>query len=260
MKRRFSGAKVILRAFTLIELLVAMAVMALVLVLVSQIVGSALSWSSSSRTMMSSGEQARSTWQRMAFDMNSLVDLPSDNFRVVKQAGDNDQIEFLTDVRNTAASSRFSKVSWRVAKINNPLTRRAEPMLFRTLTPVDWTDEPAGILALSQAPVAGDLYSEGVFRLEVAFLNRDGTLTSTAPASSDDIQALVVGTAVLDSSIRGRLSDSELAALATALPDVVDGKTPRDAWSASVFGGKVAPYVRFYQQTFALNPSKKTSR
>lgn len=237
--------------FTLVELLTAMAVMSLVLVLVSQMVGSALSWAGSSRTAMNCGEQARAIWQRLAFDLNARVDEP--NIRAVKTAGGNDSVVLLSDVRNVSGTSRFTRVTWQVAEANNPLTGRSEPLLFRVLDPVAWDDDPSATLAGPVSPQMGDLYSGGTFRLEVAFVRKDGSLTADPPVDPGDIDALVVGAAVLDASVRTRLSDAEIKNLATRLPDAQDGRTPVEGWQAADLGGKAAPHARFYQQTFFLN-------
>ncbi len=245
--------------FTLIELLCAMAVLSLVLVLVLQTVSSALNWASSTRSVVNSGTEARDILQRLNFDMNSRISMPVSNLSVTKQAG-NDVLEILADVRNTSSTARFAKISYQVGTEENVLTGRDEPMLFRSLTPVKWTDDPAATIATPSSPTLADVFSDHCFRIETAFVLKDGSLTNVMPSDLSTVKAIIVGLAVLDAEHRARLTDAEITQLASKLEDVPAGKTPLEVWKAADFSRKESGQVRFYQQTFYLKQNLTAQR
>lgn len=245
--------------FTLIELLCAAAVLSLVLVLVLQTVSSALNWASSTRSVVNSGSEARDILQRLNFDINSRISQPVSNLSVTKQTG-NDVLEILADVRNTSSTARFSKVSYQVGTEENVLTGRDEPMLFRSLTPVEWTDDPAATIASPTSPTLADVFSDHCFRIETAIVLKDGSLTNVMPTDLSEVKAIIVGLAVLDAEHRARLTNDEIAELASKLDDVPAGKTPLEVWKTTAFSRKEAGQVRFYQQTFYLKQNLTAQR
>lgn len=247
------------RAFTLIEVMVSCAVLAVLVALLSSTFSNFAGLTSSSGRRIETGNQIRTVFDRMAFDLSSAVREGGVEIRFAKNARVigglatvNDSMELLTDARSTSASSRLARVGYEVAEDENPAVAKPLQSLFRCVEPFLWTDDTgdAGLTANAERQPLG----RGVFRMELSFLKTDGSLVA-APPSADEIAAVVCSTAWLDGATYGQLPDGTAEALAAALPDAVDGALPLSNWSADRFAAfppAVGRNVRFHQRQFYL--------
>ena len=114
---------------------------------------------------------------------------------------------------------------------------------------------------------------EGVFRFEYCYLLKDGTFSNTpfiaphtAAQGMQDVSAIVVAIAILDSNSRKIAPD--LGKLSQALPDATPPTLMAEAWKNAIaipnFASSVgipqlaAGQVRVYQRFFYLNNKKDT--
>jgi prepilin-type N-terminal cleavage/methylation domain-containing protein len=241
----------IARAFTLLEMLCATAVVSVVLVVTAQLVNSAGAWSGAARRMLIASAQTRATMDRLAGDLSARISLPGNNLEILKTPGGNDALQMFSDVRNRSATARFSAVTY---KVENPAAAsgRNEPQLQRIVTPVEWNEEPQTLPGTAAAGGAADVFAEGCFRLEVAFLLKSGDIRESSPPDPGEIAALIVTVAALDAATRAKCSAEELRDLAAALADAEDGRAPLEAWSAANLTGPGGKEARFAQKIFPL--------
>ena len=241
-------------AFSILELLCAITVLSILLLSVSQMVGSATSWSYAARRLLGLTAQSRFTMDRLDQDFASRVRKPTESVKVFKAPQGNDAMQILSDVRNSSVSSRFSAVTYSVAAAPSAVLSRNEPQLLRSLQPVEWNEEPQQVIGHLPSVEPGDIFSGGCLRLEVAFLLRNGEIKAEAPARSEEIAALLVGMALMDNAARARYTPQQLEDLARQLGDAQDGKSPREIWDASALSGPAARDVRFSHKTFFFTP------
>jgi len=246
-------------AFTLIEVMVSCAVLAILVALLSSTFSNFAGLTSSSGRRIETGNQIRTVFDRMAFDLSSSVRDGGIEIQFAKNAQVNggaatvnDAIGLLTDARSTTAGSRLARVGYEVADDQNPAVQSPLMSLFRCVEPFLWTDNSAetGLSANAERQPLG----RGVFRMELSFLKTDGSLVA-APPAADEIAAVVCSTAWLDAATYAQLPDGTMQTLAAALPDAVDGALPLSSWNAdrfAFFPPAVARNVRFHQRQFYL--------
>jgi len=194
------------QAFTLIELLVAMAVVAILMLVVSQIMRSAQIVTSSSHKHMDADEEARTLFDRMEGDLNRMVKRTDVDFLISKQSG-NDSIFFFSESPSFTNATQSSGSTNSVALIGyqvNPTTYKLERLslglcysgtsnnlvhLIYTNPPASTTTAPLPATTLTNAfssdvsvstPLTSSNYqviAPDVFRMEVCFLLKPWTET-----------------------------------------------------------------------------------
>jgi prepilin-type N-terminal cleavage/methylation domain-containing protein len=247
-------------AFTLVEMLVAMSVLALLVVLVTQLVNNASSLTTLGNQRMDADSQARPLFERLALDFAHLV-RRSDVSYYLKTAGTpmtgNDLLGFYSAVQgyHSTTPSPISVVAYRVN--SDPSSAVAYNRLERMGKGLDWNGaSPANIpivflpltlhgtwpsVASSSAYDDSDpakrtyeIIGPQVFRFEYYYLEKaTGSLvkypvtwTTLSAVAAKDAAAIVVAIAVIDPKSKVLLSTSQIATLGQSLPDYASGWGP----------------------------------
>jgi prepilin-type N-terminal cleavage/methylation domain-containing protein len=247
-------------AFTLVEMLVAMSVLALLVVLVTQLVKHASFLTTLGNQRMEADSQARPLFERLALDFAHLV-RRSDVSYYLKTAGTpmngNDLLGFYSTVQgyHSTTPSPISVVAYRVN--SDPSSAVAYNRLERMGKGLDWNGaSPANIpivflpftlhgtwpsVASSSAyddsdPTKRTYETIGpqVFRFEYYYLEKvtgslvkyPATWTTLSAVATKDAAAIVVAIAVIDPKNKVLLSASQIATLGESLPDYASGWGP----------------------------------
>ncbi len=239
--------------FTLVELMVAMAVTTLVFAMLFQLVANLTSATGHSSDRLENIAALRESLANLSHAWTTRVNRKEFPVEVGKQTG-NDTVKFLARTRSFTGARRVTGNVFRVG-----------PAGFEVgLGGTSWDDSPFSTYPQpSQADFA--LLSPEVFRIEIAMLDGDFQVLAAPPSTPEElakIRGVIVTLASISNKARARLTDAELSALATLLPDAVDGLPPLQSWSAitasptfadSVPKG-VASDIECAQQFFLLRP------
>lgn len=126
-------------AFTLIEVLVAMAVLAVIVVMVANLLSSATAVTTLSNNHMEADNQARTVFDRMALDFSRIVKRKDVDYYINKTTG-NDQIAFYseaggyypTGVTGETPKSTMSLIGYRINA--NKLERLSKALIWNGVT------------------------------------------------------------------------------------------------------------------------------
>ncbi len=230
------------RGFTLVEMLVAMAVLALIVVLVLQMVNSPADTTTGSRKRIDADAEARGVLDRMGRDFAGMLNRPDADVLFQKNPA-NDVIYFMSEAPGVGSSpSTISLVGYRIT--TNSALLPGRPVLERlgkalpwdsTNGPVFLTYSGANTTPETNSTIPGrwsgvigsDTYDNGssgtdyqllspsVFRFEYCFLNKDGSYSSTnasgASGGLTNVAAVVVALGVLDETSRKIVTNSSNA-------------------------------------------------
>jgi hypothetical protein len=260
-------------AFTLAEMLVAISVLALLVLLVTQLINQAASVTNLGNRRMDADSQARPLFERMALDFTQLIKR-SDVSYYVKTAGTpmtgNDLVGFYSAVQGyyPTTPSPISVVAYRVnsdssnAAAHNCLERMGKgldwngasptniPVVFLPLTIYGTWPSVASSSAYDELDPTKRTYETvgpQVFRFEYYYLDKPtGNLvaypaawTSLSTVAIKDVAAIVVAIAVIDPASRVLLSNSQIATLGESLPDYASGWGPGELlarWQSALQG------------------------
>ena len=281
--------------FTLAELIVSVGALALITVLATQLLNSATTIMTIGHRQMNADAEARELFDRMAVDFSQMIKrsdidyylksstTASDCTLCTRQRG-NDQIAFYSTVPGWSSltgpqQSPVSIVGYRIHvspdTFSNRLERLAEGLVWNGATGDTRSDgHPASIVFgaplnpwanTSHTPF--DIISSGVFRFEYYYLLKNGDLSSTpwytisSVRGMQDVSAVIVDIAVLDQKTRVLLTDSDIAAIADALPDF-GGQAPGvllASWRTTLDANRTVPRsalagVRLYERWFHISP------
>lgn len=241
-------------------MLVAISVLALLVVLVTQLVNSAASVTTLGNQRMDADSQARPLFERVALDFAHLV-RRSDVSYYLKTAGTpmmgNDLLGFYSAVQgyHPTTPSPISVVAYRVnsdpssSVTYNRLERMGKglgwngespastPVVFLPLTLHSAWPSVASSSAYDDSDPARRTYEvigPQVFRFEYYYLEKEtGSLvafpaawTSLSAVATKDAAAIVVAIAVIDPRSKVLLSNSQIATLGESLPDYASGWGP----------------------------------
>jgi hypothetical protein len=292
-------------AFTLVELLVSTAVLGLLVIMVAQLTNNATITVNVSRKHLDADTQARMIFDRMAADFARMFHRKDVDYVFRKQAG-NDQIFFYSEApayfSGTASKSSAALIGYRInsslqlERLGKGLAwtgasnaSSSGSVVFLTYPPASPapaaspTPYPASTLAgnwpttVPTGSTDSDFHAVGeqIYRFEFCFLMKDGTFSNTpylAPHTSisgfQDVSAIVVALAILDSASQQIVSDN--SRMVDALPDPSDSdlaaspsklmaQTWLNAVNSSTFASvtgipqPAASQVRVYQRSFYLN-------
>jgi hypothetical protein len=241
-------------------MLVAISVLALLVVLVTQLVNNAASVTTLGHRRMDADSQARPLFERLALDFAHLV-RRSDVSYYVKTAGTpmtgNDLLGFYSAVQGylSTAPSPVSVVAYRVN--SDPSSSVAYNRLERMGKGLDWNGASSANIPIVFLPLtlhtiwpcvaSGSAYDDPdptrrtyeiigpqVFRFEYYYLEKaTGNLvaypaawTSLSAVTTKDAAAIVVAIAVIDPRSKVLLSNSQIATLGDSLPDYASGWGP----------------------------------
>ena len=280
------------KGFSILELLVAMAVMAMLVLMVAQLVQSGTAVIAGSRKNLDADAQAREVFSRFSLDLAQMVKRPDVDAVFSTNAG-NKKAFFFSESPGFATSTTnlgtLSLVGYRVGT-NAGLERLGKGLPWSGpggATFLTYTNASSGnALPGSTIPGAWDavvgpapdyngsdadyhLLAPGVFRFEYCFQKKDGSYSLARDPSGGfrDVAAVVVSLAVLD-------GDSKKIApgtnnLAAALPGptashLASNVLPAELWqntindssaftSAAGVPQATAARVRIYQRAIPLN-------
>ncbi|PTX92197.1 hypothetical protein DB346_24975 [Verrucomicrobia bacterium LW23] len=254
-------ARSVRNAFSMAELLVALAVLSLISVIVAQLVNSSGKVAMGSRMRLDAEGQARLVLGRIGDDLARRVRLRDADCLFVAANG-NDSMYFYSEAPAAFGSGTVTQdksgvalIGYRIAgagsENENQLERLGKGLKWAGAT----SGKPDSMILVSidsagaalpgsrmtnafssvvgAAPSYNDgvdstyqLLSDGVIRLEIAFLKKDGTITqdvngdgSRIASSLDDVAAVIVTIAVLDEYSQKQITKAKLAQIASALGD-----------------------------------------
>lgn len=272
------------RAFSLLEILVAVAVLLLIVVLMAQMLNSVSATTSNSQKGIDAVGDAQLAFDRLSFDFARMLRRTDVDYSFSKRDG-NDRFSFYTAEPGFYTGPEttpriLSVVGYRVG--NGPV---GVPRLERGALNLSWSgtgggrsqvfvpvdenghqiqkfDTPNSLPVLDDAqPGDYQALADQVFRMEVGYLTKDGTLTKSFPARLTDLAAIVVAIAVLDP--QSRLLVTDYTALISAFPDAEDGRDLLALWmpvaedpglaARTGIPQSAAQAVRVYQRTFPLH-------
>ena len=278
-------------AFTLAELLVSIAVLVGLVLLFSRLFVSASTLITSGNKRMETDGQVRPLFERLAADlarMNKRSDL--DFFGKGTAAPNsiggampgNDQFAFYSAVPGYHASSSspgpISLIAYRINR--STLERMAKGLLWNGASS---TDVPVVFLPLtisstwtsatnSAADSDYELIGQYVFRFEYYYVLKNGAVASipwdvasghAAVNGLQDVSAISICLAALDSKSRLLTSDTDLNTLALAMDDFSPSMNPGELltqWQSALYSATGIPRpalsaVRLYERTFVLSPN-----
>jgi type II secretory pathway component PulJ len=277
-------------AFTLTELLVSIAVLVGLVLLFSRLFVSASTLTTSGNKRMETDGQVRPLFERLAADLarmtkRSDLDFFGKGTSPPNSTGGtmpgNDQFAFYSAVPGYHASSSspgpISLVSYRLNA--NTLERMAKGLLWNGAS---GTDVPVVFLPLTisstwaaatnlSADPDYELIGQNVFRFEYYYVLKNGAVAvvpwdvasgHTAVNGLQDVSAISICLAALDSKSRLLTSDANLNTLALAMNDFSPSMNPGDLltqWQSALYSSTAIPRsalsaIRLYERTFALSP------
>ncbi len=264
------------RAFTLVELLVAMAILTVLLLTLSRVFFSIAETTQRQARRQEATEAARSVLDRIGHDLRTLITQGGGTFLATPSASGNDEISFLTLARPNAATSgagalRMARIRYRVEPLLEPGQSVPIPTLTRTQEPVRWLsadyDLPAVLRRTPTAQPAG--VGPGVFRFEVVWLRRDGSITRNPGgpmATGGDTETLVdlaeihgfiVSLAVSDRSRLERAASDTPALLGSfpGVPFTSTDRLPGAEWQGAIPTAQplyIRQNVHIFQRSYYL--------
>lgn len=254
----------------------------LIVLLVSRLFGSASAITTSANKRMNVDAQARPLLNRLAIDFAQMIKRSDVDYFLkspsAPQPG-NDQIAFYSAVPgyNAIAPSPISLVAYRINAAHQT-ERMAKGLIWNGDSSVD---SPLVFLPLtilgtwptatsSNADPDYELTAPNVFRLEYCYVLKNGNLSDTpwdtaaghtTPSGMQDVVAISVAIAAIDSKSRVLLSDTQLSTLAGSMNDFAGTMARGDMvsqWQAALDAQASMPRsavtgVRIYEQYFAIS-------
>jgi type II secretory pathway component PulJ len=278
-------------AFTLTELLVSVAVLVALVLLFSRLFLSASAITASGNKRMETDGQVRPLFERLAADLAQMAKRSDLDFfgkgttapnSIGGTMSGNDQFAFYSAVPGYHASSGSpGPVSLIAYRINtNTLERMAKGLLWNGASS---TDAPVVFLPLtisntwasatnSAADSDYELIGPYVFRFEYYYVLKNGAVAAIpwdvasghlTANGLQDVSAISISLAAVDSKSRLLTSDTDLTALALAMNDFSPSMNPGELltqWQSALYSATGIPRpvlsaVRLYERTFALSPN-----
>lgn len=258
--------------FTLIEMLVAVAILAMLVVLVAQMVGSVASGTAASGKHISADDEARLVFDRMAGDFSGMITRPDVNPLWVPKVG-NDEIYFYSEApaayASTGTVSQVALIGYRVT--TNGLERLGQGQSWDELLFTNGSVSTSGVIAANYSAIAPSVFRmEHTLLMKPGSVNNNGTTnganyysqTNNLGKSMQDVAGVVVVLGILDQASQkivksGVMTDS---ALLTQFLDSTSTGVPVGSWitnarTMSVTGLPAAAraQIRVYQRYFPLN-------
>jgi prepilin-type N-terminal cleavage/methylation domain-containing protein len=284
--------------FTLAELLVAVSVLTLLVLLFARLINSATTTTTLANKRMDADSVSRPLLDRLAADFASMVkrtDIScyAKNSATSPSMAGNDLIAFYGTTVGYFPStpSPVSVIAYRVngdssnTRAYNRLERMAKgldwngstdkPVLFLPLTiddPAAWPSVASGSAYDSTDPtqITYEVIAPQVFRFEYYFIEKStgalvafpATWTSSLNVKLAEVSAIVVAIAVIDPQSQVLVTSSQLADLATSLPDYNSSMGPGQLlaqWQSVLNSNITLPQparsgIRLYERYFPLTP------
>ena len=273
----------------MLELLVSMAVLALLLAMVAQLVNSTALITGTGNKRMDTDSQARLLFDRMALDFGKIVKRPDVDYYFLKNTG-NDQMAFFSEVAGynpngvstSAIQSGVSLVGYWI-NANYQLERLGKALICTDATNAMVFSSTAGTLTAAWPGIVDgsdanyQVIADRVYRLEYDFLLKpytdstgkqkpsvlsltpwDTRQNHTTANGLADVSAIVVAIGLLDDTSRKIVQAGQYAGMVSALPDASNSTSILQSWSGgSYLTGSGIPrtamsQLRIYQRTFYL--------
>ncbi len=249
------------RGFSLLELLLATAILMTILVTVLGLTSSTLALTQVSTQRIDADTESRQIFNRISSDFANAVirqDLPP----VLRNAPAGDEIRFAIEAKGYEGDRGVSMVSYRMRDYK----------LERGVAGKSWVGNQLVFGGTAAPTLTDDQYevlASQIFRFELAYLMKDGTIKSAPSNGWDNVSAVIVGVAILDETTRKKMS-GPLSALAALFPDFSEsasGQKPSNIlqqWSSVLaapnfyagdenFPGVVKSAIRIEQRYFPVN-------
>jgi hypothetical protein len=287
--------------FTLAELLVSVGVLVLLVLLTTQLLNSAARITTLGHKQMDADSQARQLLDRIAVDFAQMVKRSDVDYFAKGTAAPNsvggtmtgnDQLAFYSTVPGyyppSGSQSPVSLVAYRVNSTFNKMERLGKGLVWNA---VSTADIPVVFLPLlianiwpyatnqSPDPSSSSAYETmgaQVFRFEYYYLLKNGSFSGTpwdtsaghtAVNGMQDVSAIVVDIALIDSKSKVLLTDAQITTFTTSgaanfLSDYAAGMVPgqlRAQWQNTLNGITSLPRpalsgIRLYERYFYLSP------
>jgi len=185
--------------FTLIELLVAMAIFAIMIAFLAQLMSNTSVATNASKGRLNADDQARFALDRIGDDLSHLSKRADLDYYIKKQSG-NDLFYFYSEVPGLGSGgtaidadnvSGVSLVGYRI-NAENQLERYSETQSWEDLSFLTYTDNDTvdphseiNVPAETETDPNFHVLCNGVFRLEITFLLRDGTYSAFPSLQND---------------------------------------------------------------------------
>ena len=255
-------------AFTLLELLAAVAVFAILLVCVTQMLNLGQQASSKAFLRIETEQEARFVLDRMAEDLNRAVIRSDVDFQISRLAG-NDALALYAEIPTYGAGRRLGLVTYRVRPegIQRGLGDPGEAgmaFLPRTLLNHSGSTVPPDAV-LDDA--LHDPLSANVLRAEFIAIDQSGNALPAAAAwNPATVSGLLGVLVVVDKASRELMTDSQVQAVADQFPDLPTQANTKFAdisapWTTAILSsgfqaldlpGRVKQNIRVYQRFFPL--------
>jgi Tfp pilus assembly protein PilV len=272
--------------FTLVEMLMSVVVLVMLVIFVAAMMGSATTVTTIGGKRTDSDGQARLVFDRMASDFAGMTRRTDADYIFAKQNG-NDTMYFYSEAPAFFQSSLDDSVKNRAALVGYRVNSSYQ--LERLSQGLTWDGKfsslisPGSLIFLTYAsgsstPIASStiagnwgsppgsptnyhVIGDQVYRLEVSFLQTNGTIKSSVTSYNglQGVSAIVVALGMLDTASRAMLPSGIPAGMVNALPDSVDDTPTLQTWKASTYltasgiPQATAAQLRIYERTFYLN-------
>ena len=273
------------QGFTLVEMLIAVSILALIVVLVTQLFNSAAAVTTTGNKRIDADAHARPLFDRMSVDfaqMPKRADVDYYFKNASNPQSGNDQLAFFSFVPgyypSTGSQSPASVVGYRINS-QNQMERLGKGLLWNGVStgnaPIAFL--PVTIATLwpaatnSSADSDYELVGPQAFRFEYAYLLRNGEMSNTpwdvsagrsTISGLQDVAAIVALVATIDPRSRVLLSSSQISTLNGRLQDSSDGANPGELaaqWRSTLDGITDMPRpavssIRIYERHFYVAP------
>lgn len=279
--RRGNGMRINRGGFTLVEVLVAVAVLAMLVLLVAQMVNGAMRITSGGRKLMDADDEARLAFEMMGADISRIAKFPGIEPSFSNNVAGNDSFYFFTTAPGyfsgpSAQRSDTTLVGYRIT--SHGLERYAKALAWDD---IDYSISSTAVLSDSNCHVI----APSVFRMEYALLMKPGSINGTNGANSQavtnginsysktnnagqglrDVSAVVVAIAVLDPTSRKTVSPLAMETMAADIGHFPDFNTngtytnlPVAEWTKNIPHININPaarsQIRIYQHIFPVSP------
>lgn len=269
-------------AFTLVEMLVSIAVLTLVVLSVARLFNDAATLADSGSKRMEADGQARPLLDRIAIDFAQMLKGSDVDYYIKTPANlqpGNDQMAFYSEVPGyypTGSQSPISLVSYRIngqgkaerlgkGLLWNGVSSNSPPMVFLPQTiAINW---PAATNETSDSDY--EIAAANVFRFEYFYWLTNGNFSDTpwdtiaghtAINGMQDVSAISVAIAAIDSKSRVLLSDAQVTTMAARMNDFAPSTGPGallSQWQNALDATNDLPRpaisgIRIYQRYFPL--------
>lgn len=249
-------------AFSIIEMLVATTVLALLTVLLATAFSNFAQMASTSSSRMETSKQARTLFDRMAFDLGAAVRSGTAKIVFIEDgalagatASNNDALLVLTDAKTSDRFGRLAVVGYEVGTYPDQTLGQDVETVLRHVEPFDWWDDTTTISIAGGDDAFSQPIAPGILRLELAYLMADGEILGEPPGTLAGLDAIICAIAILDEDTTRRITPGQRAQIAGMLGNAETNQTPMAVWQNTDLSALPTPVIqglRFHERIFRL--------